>query len=381
MKSNEKRSGLYDHWKENNELMVMYAIALARARTDDIEAKALLSKGIDPGSKLDLGHIVRCKVYLARVLRRLGEVKPAEELETWTINWFKKNPYRIDDNTLVPMFTTDLDPKTDPVLLGLGGQKWLDGRKRTVKTEQRMGRLCRNCNRMEPEVKLMQCARCKHIFYCSRECQKANHPYHKESCKEIAQGLQRIAAMKASGATSDARRALQWQEFRSLPAHPGNGILLAHALGLRRDPTRSRTHIIIKNVEHQPHATHPHDYFRFTNVGVFKLADVWPEIEAIMCLNKGEGKQYIKEMLEEFDSGPGSINKLGGEQRYPIFDLAFSPVPGHIEGYLSYGGVDSETLSRTPYDPDWRNKMNRSGSPPGPVVFRRKGIKDAEHVF
>ena len=45
------------------------------------------------------------------------------------------------------MFTTDVDPRTDPVLLGLGGSKWLEGRKQTLKTQDRLGRLCRNCNK------------------------------------------------------------------------------------------------------------------------------------------------------------------------------------------------------------------------------------------
>ena len=67
--------------------------------------------------------------------------------EKWCINWFKKNPFGVDDRTLITMFTTDLDPRTDPVLLGLGGSKWLEGRKQTLKTQDRLGRLCRNCNK------------------------------------------------------------------------------------------------------------------------------------------------------------------------------------------------------------------------------------------
>ena len=63
------RSGLQD-----------YAIVLARSRTDDAEAKKLLTKTTNTGSGLELRHLVVGKIYLARVLRRLGETKNAETM-------------------------------------------------------------------------------------------------------------------------------------------------------------------------------------------------------------------------------------------------------------------------------------------------------------
>ncbi|KAI4519097.1 hypothetical protein K525DRAFT_206946 [Schizophyllum commune Loenen D] len=360
MKTNEEQRGVTDPWKGNMRGLQDYAIVLARSRTDDAEAKKLLTKTTNTGSGLELRHLVVGKIYLARVLRRLGETKNAETMEKWLINWFKKNPNRINDNILVPLFTTDIDPKTDPVLLGLGGSGWLEERRATLRSEHRIARICRNCGKN------------------SRECQKINHPYHKEAAAQLAH----IAKLKESGQTAEARRAAQWQEFRTLPALPANTTLLAHALSLKRDPSRARTHIVVKVVQHQPHATHAHDHFRFTHVGVFKLDDIYPEIEGIMGLNKGEGRVYIKEMLEEFDAGPGRENKKDGANvRYPIFDLAFSPEPGHVQAYLSYGGMDHNTIMRNPYDPDWRKKMNRAGPPPEPVQFVRRNIKDAEHIF
>lgn len=83
------------------------------------------------------------------------------------------------------------------------------------------------------------------------------------------------------------------------------------ALGLVRDPSRGRTHIVFKQVEHVPNAKAPRDKFRIAAAGVFKLDDIWLDLEGIMGLNPGEGKTYIKEMLEEFDHGPG--NRLGGD--------------------------------------------------------------------
>ncbi len=64
------------------------------------------------------------------------------------------------------------------------------------------------------------------------------------------------------------------------------------------------------------------DQFRTTGVGVFKLEDVWQDIESRTGLDPGEGKVYIREMLEEFDHGPG--RGPVDEALIPMFDLMFS---------------------------------------------------------
>ncbi len=66
-------------------LYELFAVCLARARTDDIEAKAVLSRIIrDPtfGTSESVTNTlhVGAKVYLARVLRRLGEDSEAHKL-------------------------------------------------------------------------------------------------------------------------------------------------------------------------------------------------------------------------------------------------------------------------------------------------------------
>jgi hypothetical protein len=47
---------------------------------------------------------------------------------------------------------------------------------------------CCNCfsSQAPLEGKLLRCARCKVVFYCSRDCQKNHFPAHKHSCKTIA---------------------------------------------------------------------------------------------------------------------------------------------------------------------------------------------------
>ncbi len=123
-------------------------------------------------------------MYLARVLRRLGEDSEAHKLyverslplvmlsdklfrEISLVRWFKKHPHGIKDSALVAIFTTDIDPAVDPVFVGLGGSKWLDHRKAALKMQIIERRSCRNCRASEPQVKLSKCSKCKHTSYWS----------------------------------------------------------------------------------------------------------------------------------------------------------------------------------------------------------------------
>ncbi len=170
-------------------LYTSFALCLARARTDDVEAKAALSRiicdpNLDTSESGTTVHHVQAKVYLARVLRRLGEDSEAQKLyverslplvmlpdklfrEIWLVRWFKKHPRGFKDSGLVAMFATDIDPAVDPVFVGLGGSKWLDDRKAALKIQIIEKRSCRNCHASEPQVKLSKCKRCKHTSYWS----------------------------------------------------------------------------------------------------------------------------------------------------------------------------------------------------------------------
>lgn len=47
---------------------------------------------------------------------------------------------------------------------------------------------CDNCERTSAETErtLQRCARCKTVFYCSRDCQRQHWKIHKRVCKELA---------------------------------------------------------------------------------------------------------------------------------------------------------------------------------------------------
>jgi hypothetical protein len=78
--------------------------------------------------------------------------------EAFLIKWFKKNPNLTRDQLLVELFDSDVKPgETDPVLQALGGEKWLNDRRHTQKSDHRISQMCRVCSKRAPEVKLFQC--------------------------------------------------------------------------------------------------------------------------------------------------------------------------------------------------------------------------------
>ncbi|PBK66635.1 hypothetical protein ARMSODRAFT_960149 [Armillaria solidipes] len=382
MEADKERSGKSDIYLTNPRLYEVFAVCLTRARTDDAEAKAMLSRIVrDPTfgtskSVINALH-VQAKVYLARVLRRLGEDNEAHKMEIWLVRWFKKHPHVFKDSILVPMFATDIDPAVDPVFAGLGGSKWLDDRKAALKIQIIEQRSCRNCRASEPQVALSKCSKCKYTSYCSTECQKMNWRYHKTYCREDAACFQRLADLERKNAFA-ARRFRDWMNYRDNP-RPERVESFAHALGLALDASRGRTHIIYQEVEYVPSVMDDLDQFRTTGVGVFKLDDVWQDIETRMELDPDEGKVYVREMLVEFDHIPGQGRVE--EVCIPIFILMFS-AENNVQVSLAFIRHFSQkkVLSMQP-KPDWRQDMNMKGKLPIHIKLGDGKILDAEYIF
>ena len=56
---------------------------------------------------------------------------------------------------------------------------------------------CASCGKSElDDVKLMECADCKSVRYCSDECQKDHRPEHEVKCKERATELRDVILFK-----------------------------------------------------------------------------------------------------------------------------------------------------------------------------------------
>ncbi|KAK1223368.1 hypothetical protein PQX77_013767 [Marasmius sp. AFHP31] len=383
-----------DPFLRNAQLYMLYGTTLARTKTRDETAKKVLErilKDIDKvaqGSKL---MFIQAKLYLARVLRRMGELDEAKKHETYLITWFKKNPRRIPENTLREWFETETED--DTVLQGLGGIIRLGKRKPTFKALDRQSRQCYNCGLKEStSQKLLRCGKCQYTYYwfvtssllllpelknqlhtfSSRKCQVENHPYHKIGCAERASEIKRVEALKATAPT-DAQCMEDWglyknSGFDDVPSY--------HALGLCHDPNRGKTHIIFKLMEYLPQGGKDVlDRFRVISAGVFRIKDVLNEIEVFLGYNKGEGEQVIKEMLEEFSNGPGK-----GGRVCPFFNFFISN-DKRIETYLSIGGVSVKKLRETKYDPDWRKLLNRSRKYIAEPMGLRSGALDAERDY
>ncbi|EIW78286.1 hypothetical protein CONPUDRAFT_167326 [Coniophora puteana RWD-64-598 SS2] len=369
-----------DMLTHNPNMYAEFGTALARTREDDEEAERVLRRTLvafdKPKNKApDQLYAIKCRVYLSRVLRRRGAESEAEaeKLEAFVAKWLKKNHSRFPVSELRDLFgTSDTDPETDPILIATGGMEVLTRRGLSYNAQQRRSRVCRHCNKAELAVKLFQCVKCKHTFYCSRECQKENWRLHKEFCKDQAASLMRADLLKALGDTAGSQLLTDWTNWRNMIFPDEMLHARVHALNLQRDHNRGRTHLLITEVREIASAKHPAGRFRAVRTGVFRLVDVKRDIELVMGLDKGECDEMVREMFEEFD-------QRGGEAQYPWLELYFGD-DKRIQTYLSISGISDEQLEKLPHNPDWRKQVNyKGGDPPLPISALRSGAKDAEH--
>ena len=78
-----------------------------------------------------------------------------------------------------------------------------------------------------------------------------------------------------------------------------------HALGLHRDPNRGATHILWYGVKYTPDAGKDiGQKFTIVTAGVYEINDVLSEIEGCMGLERGEGREYIDDLLKPLNNKP-----------------------------------------------------------------------------
>ncbi|KAK7035534.1 hypothetical protein VNI00_011827 [Paramarasmius palmivorus] len=363
-----------DSFLRNPMMYILYGSVLTCMKTRDSEAQVVLEKVLRDIDKVEENNVklifIQAKLHLSRVLRRTGNVTAASEHESYLINWFRKNPQRIEENTLRDWFRNDTD--NDPILQGLGGMVWLENRKPTFKTLDRRSRVCYNCGKREtPTLKLARCGKCQYTYYCSRKCQVENHPYHKIGCAERAADIKRAEALKTL-APDDSKCIEDWGRYKSSGV---DEVTIYHALGLKFDLNRGKTHIMFKRVIYIPDGGKDIlDRFRVIQAGVFKVSDVIKEMDGIMGYNPGETREAMDEMIDEFNHGPGKSGKS-----ISFFTLYITD-DTRMKGYLSIGGVSIKFVKGMRYDPDWRKLMNRSKFPAEPLLLR-SGVQDAEHDY
>jgi hypothetical protein len=203
---------------------------------------------------------------------------------------------------------------------------------------------------------------------------------------DIAASIKKVKDLELGGDHGSARREADWNTWRTATNFE-NTVLLASALGLHRDHKRGHTHIVFKAMEYVPSERQLWRRFRVAQAAVFRIADVLQEIEHIMNINPGEGREYIDDL----------IKSVRIHEEVPIFELLFGKdIPqtwlGGSEGairlcpantdctYLA-GSYKIHLLRPDLHEPNWRGLINRGATPPEPMKLIRKDIQDVEHVF
>ncbi|KAF7338739.1 MYND-type domain-containing protein [Mycena sanguinolenta] len=231
------------------------------------------------------------------------------------LSWFRKNPCLMPDKE-----SRRLLLPASSILQALGGEKWFENRKNTTKTAERSVKACRTCDAREPLVTLLRCNNCKHVYYCSKDCQRSNWKHHKVECREIVAEQEKVKRLSLTD-PDGAKLATDWSLWRKQPQFD----ILVHALGLHRDPGRGRTHILFKAAEYAPTTTKLKYKFRVVSCGVFRIKDVLRDIELIMGLNRGEDQEYVDSLFDE---------SAGTHAGVPYIELSFGD---GLQAWLSSG--------------------------------------------
>ncbi|KAL0064242.1 hypothetical protein AAF712_008827 [Marasmius tenuissimus] len=309
-------------------LYTVYGTILARTKTRNERAKLVLERilnDIDKVGERPKAMFIQVRLYLSRVLRRMGELEEAKKHETYLITWFRKNPHKTPEKYLRDWFETETT--ADPVLEGLGGMNWF---------------------------------------------KRKNHPYHKASCATSAVNIKRAKDLKATA--PDVAKCIEDWRLYSTSGH--DDVSTSHALGLRHDSNRGKDLILIKKVEYVPQGGRDVlDRFRVVAAGVFRIRDVLRDIERLLSYSEGTGDALIKEMREEFENGPGR-----GGTTYPFFTFLISD-DVRIENHLGAGGIGQARLRSFDYDPEWRKLLNRGKKWTVEPLCLRSGAKDVERDY
>ncbi|KAK7037482.1 hypothetical protein VNI00_010974 [Paramarasmius palmivorus] len=190
-------------------------------------------------------------------------------------------------------------------------------------------------------------------------------------CAERAAELKRAAALKDT-APEDSKCIEDWGRYKNSGF---DDVATYHALGLKYDINRGKTHIIIKRMIYMPDGGKDVlDRFRIVEAGVFRIPDVVKEIDLLMNYKPGESREVLDELIDEFNHGPGTNGRA-----FPFFTLFISD-DKRIGNYLCIGGVMPKKMRDLKYDPNWRSIMNRKKFTVGPLRLRT-GAPDAEHDY
>ncbi|KAL0575626.1 hypothetical protein V5O48_006351 [Marasmius crinis-equi] len=357
-----------------------YGAILARTRSRDTDARRILER---VHNELEANqnderpfYLIQSKVYLSRVLRRLGAVSEASTHEAYLVKWLKKNSTRIPDKHLRQWFETE--PGVDPVYEALGGTKWMKKRNAmTSKNFIRQTRACYNCGFQEnPSVskKLMRCSKCQFTVYCSRECQREHYPFHKITCRDRMAERSEVEDLNINSA-EDARCIDDWNRYKR-SGFDGNNVSF-HALGLHHNLDRGKTHILVKKVRYVPDGGRDILHrFEIEEAGVFRIREVLDDLDFLMDCGRGGTAKGMGMLRKDFGNGPGKAERIAEYFNFFISD------DSRISTYLSIAGVSPKAKEALKHEPNWRNHLNvgKRASPAKPLTLP-SGAQDAEYDY
>ncbi|TCD64193.1 hypothetical protein EIP91_004426 [Steccherinum ochraceum] len=294
------------------------------------------------------GVIVRARINMVLVLEQMDiESEVQKQYTDWVVQWLRKNRRMMPD---LEQFVRRSDQPSHPIFKALG-PSWFET--------------------LDLESTSREDFRAAKILL---DCQKAEWQRHKPECKDRAAARSYQKELRSTH-SPDAQRTADWIKWRDSPHH-ANRMGLAQALGLHRDPSRGRTHIVFRIVQHVPEAPRNdiRRRFKITHASVFKLNDeTYHDIDVVMGLDDGESRSFVAELLE-------ASAQTWGTHGIPVMDLTYG---NGLQGWLGCGGVPLSALRGTPHDPDWRLSINEGGG--DAVLPYMEAVKtraqDAEHVF
>ncbi|KAH7927777.1 hypothetical protein BV22DRAFT_1127094 [Leucogyrophana mollusca] len=260
-------------WIHNPLLYAKYADALVLSGSTDNKTKLMLERaleGLMKSSVKSTADIVRAKLNLAHVLHSQGiKNKEAKENEDYVIKFLRKTPH--------------LYPNTRRSVVVLKSQEHLQVRGATGEEVPQLWRSRATEGPLSMRWLPAYLVLLQGVPSEELEGPQSWMPRMPTLHNEMAAGLKKLEALKLSHSTNtDVQRTTDWLKRRlgSLGADP---MAPMHALGLHRDPSRGRTHIMFCQAEYTPDASRDMTHkFQISSAGVYCMEDVMPEIDGAL---------------------------------------------------------------------------------------------------
>lgn len=303
-------------------LYCLYGEALSLSGELTHQTKIILERALDAAENSpteqsiphDFGAaIIKIRTHLARVLHALDIEPDAQKRHTeQVVKFLKKNPTLFYEGDLLQLLVLPEEVE-HPVLTALGGPRWIESRRASVRADERQIKLCRGCGARDINNSLFRCSRCQHAYYCCRKCQKSNWNQHKKDCNEIVLSREKARVLSQTNPTAG-QRYLAWSRWATLP-NSSRDRAFCSALGLHRDPSRGQTHMIICKVEWVPENKDPRFQFRITRCGVVRISEMAARAETVLNSERDETQAYIKTAVDALEVG----NPSEHVQMVPIY--------------------------------------------------------------